>query len=161
MKRGRILFLIIALIVVFVSCSDENSGFAVSEETLDYPLLNTEGLRNSDLYKGIVFVNNAITSENVEMVVAFNKRLKTCNVILRNVSFSEDSPTIKKITLSGMEKQGNSYFKTADTISDIIINDIVINFYNNNVILNAMIKTQTQEQNINMSLRYEGIKQNK
>lgn len=60
-----------------------------------------------------------------------------------------------------MEKQGNSYFKTADTVSNVIINDIVINFYNTNVILNALIKTQTHEQNINMSLRYEGVKQNK
>lgn len=161
MRKIKILFSIVALLLCFVACSDEDSFFAESEEILDYPLFNTEGLRNADLYKGTVFVNNAITSENVEMVVAYNKRLKTCNVVLKNVSFGEDIPMIKKLTLFGMEKQGSSYFKTSDTISNIIINDIVVNFYNNNVILNGLIKNQTQEQNINMSLRYEGVKQNK
>ena len=161
MKKVKILFSLIALLFCFTSCSDDDSGFAVSDEHLDYPLLDTEGLRNSDVYKGSVFVNNEITGADVEMVVYFNKRLKTCNVILRDISFGEDFPAIKKLTLSGMEKQGNSYFKTADTVSNVIINDIVINFYNTNVILNALIKTQTHEQNINMSLRYEGVKQNK
>ncbi len=160
MKTIENLFLVVLALICFSACSDDDSEFEkINNRRPEYNAEHSSNKRSTDYYKGSVFVNNALTGSDVELNMFFNSRLNTCTLQIKNISFGGDYAVLPNLDLKNLVKQGTSYRKTTDTIGDWVINDLAINFYNNNIILNALLKHLGQKENMNMSLRYEGQKQ--